>query len=76
MAYKEINGIVIKQKTIKTETGQVENIYELFAESGVRLAIIMLPSDKQYMYDERTLTDITKALALRWGLNQPKKKIR
>lgn len=66
------NKIVVRQKLYKTNTGQVNNEYHLWTEQGIYCGALLFPSDGQYMFDDKILNIITKALAIRWGLIQAK----
>lgn len=66
------NKIIIRQNLYKTSSGQLNNEYHFWTENGIYLGGILLPSNNQYMFDDKCLDIITKALAIRWGLIQAK----
>lgn len=66
------NKIIIRQNLYKTNTGQVNNEYHFWADNGIYLGGLLLPSNSQYLYDDKCLEIITKSLAIRWGLIQTK----
>jgi len=67
------NRIEVQQKLYQTNTGQVNNEYHFWSENGIYLGGLLLPSNAQYVFDDKALEVITKALAIRWGLIHIKK---
>lgn len=68
-----MNNIIVVQKLIRSNTGQVQNEYHFWSQNGFYFGAVILPANGQYMADAKTLNIITKALALRWQLIQPKR---
>ena len=62
--------IIVRQNIYLSNAGQVNNEYHFWTEQGIYLGGLLLPSDRQYLYDEKALNIITKALAMRWGIIQ------
>lgn len=67
------NKIEVQQKLYRIGTGQVNNEYHLWAENGIYLGGLLFPPNGQYLFDDKALEIITKALAARWGLIHLKK---
>lgn len=67
------NKIEIRQKIYPINEGQVNNEYHFCSESGIYFGGLLFPSDGQYLFDDKALDIVTKALALRWKLIQAKK---
>lgn len=67
------NKIEIRQQMYKSNAGQVNNEYHFWSESGIYFGGLLFPSDGQYLFDDKALDIVTKALALRWRLIQAKK---
>ena len=53
---------------------QSNSIYRVFTEHGELKAEVYLPDNGQLIHDYKCMDMITKAIALRWGIIQPKKK--
>lgn len=68
-----INNIIVMQKLVRSNTGQMQNEYHFWSQNGFYFGAVILPPNGQYMADAKTLNIITKALALRWQLIQPKR---
>ena len=66
------NKIWIQQRLYKSSTGQMNNQYHFWAENGIYLGAILFPADGQYLFDDKVLNIITKALAIRCGLIRAK----
>lgn len=71
------NRIGIVQNIYRDNGNRCHNEYHFWAENGIYLGGLLFPSDGQYLFDDKTLDIITKALAIRWRLiqaRQPGKK--
>lgn len=68
-----INNIIVRQNLVRSNTGQVQNEYHFWFQNGFYLGCLVLPADGQYMLDAKALNIITRALALRYGLIQPRR---
>lgn len=66
------NRIIIKQNLHQTSGGQINNEYHFWTEQGIYCGALLLPSDGQFIFDDKALNIITKALGIRWGLIQTK----
>lgn len=66
------NRIEVRQQMYKSNAGQVNNEYHFWSDTGVYFGGLLFPSDGQYLFDDKTLDFITKALAIRWRLIQKK----
>ena len=69
-----INNIRVVQSIVKSNTNQMQNEYHFYAESGFYFGGVCLPCDGQFWLDNKVITVITKILALRWKLIQPKRR--
>lgn len=74
------NYIEVLQKEYQDSTGKFHNEYFFGIRLGPQLENVhylgglAFPADKQYMFDDRMLEVITRALAIRYGLIQPKQR--
>lgn len=68
-----MNNIAIVQNYTQISQTQVQNEYHFYTGTGIYLGAVILPSDRQFFSDSKTLNIITRALALRWQLIQPKR---
>lgn len=66
-------NIMVQQNLCKTNTGHLQNEYHFMLQNGTYLGALLLPSDGQYVLDDKVLTVTCKALALRWGVMPTKK---
>lgn len=60
--------ILIKQNMYRNQAGEVINEYHFATQTGLYLGAFRFPGDGQFMFDDKMLTVICKALAARWGL--------
>lgn len=60
--------ILIKQNMYRNQTGEVINEYHFATQTGLYLGALRFPGDGQFMFDDKMLVLICKALAARWGL--------
>lgn len=68
-----INNIIVMQKLVRSNTGQMQNEYHMWSQNGFYFGALVFPADGQYMADYKALNIITRALALRYGLIQPRR---
>lgn len=66
-------NIMVRQNLCKTNAGYLQNEYHFMLQNGVYLGGLLLPTDGQYVLDDKSLTIICKGLALRWGVMPTKK---
>ena len=66
-------NIMVHQNLCKTNTGHLQNEYHFMLQNGIYLGALLLPSDGQYILDDKALTFVCKALALRWRVMPTKK---
>ena len=67
------NKIEIRQQLYRSNAGQINNEYHFWTEHGINLGGLLFPPDGQYLFDDKALDIVTKALALRWKLIQSRK---
>ena len=60
--------ILIRQNIYKSSTGEVINEYHFSTENGMYLGGLRFPGNFQFMFDDKMLAPICKALGMRWGL--------
>lgn len=67
-----MNNIIVAQRLVRSNTGQMQNEYHFWSQNGFYYGL-PFPADGQYLADYKALNIITKALALRYGLIQPRR---
>lgn len=65
--------IEIRQNMYRDKANQCKNEYHFWTETGIYLGGLLFPCDGQYVFDDKILTIITKALAIRWYLIESRK---
>ena len=60
--------ILIRQNMYQLSTGEVINQYHFALQNGLYLGVLRLPADRQFMFDDKMLAPICKALSMRWGI--------
>lgn len=68
-----MNNIGIIQDYRQVSQNQIQNEYYFYTGTGIYLGTVILPADRQFMADAKVLNIITRAIALRWGLIQPRR---
>lgn len=66
--------IEIKQNCYCDRANQWHNEYHFYTENGIYLGGLLFPCNGQYLFDDKILTIIAKAISIRWGLTQAKAK--
>lgn len=64
------NRIEVVQNAYRDNNNQCHNEYHFWSENGIYLGGLLFPSNGQYLFDDKMLDYVTKALAIRWGLIQ------
>ena len=74
MSYMNKYSLGICQNLYQDRGGEIHNEYNLQSPNSFYLGGLRFPSDKQYAFDDKTLEIIAKALAIRYGLIQQKRR--
>lgn len=53
---------------------QSNNAFYFLLDTDVYIGVVLLPPNGQYLFDQKTLSEITHSLAVRWGILPKRKK--